>query len=207
MKKCMVFFCLILAVSFVLPLNLMAGVPAAAKKYRRLLVRSTNLHWGLDGPVADLGGQDHAESGWNAEAVSWAGASGLSQFMPATAKWWSKKKGLGAPEPTNPSWALQAQVSYMHWLYGRARASDPCNKMGLALGSYNGGETWTKRDAKKAKSLGLDPENYHDLGKVNAGRSESAKRENREYPIKILERYSPIYQKAGWGESQCSKKF
>lgn len=207
MKKSMVFLCLIVAVSFACPLHLVAGVPPVAKKYRRLLVRSAHGHWGLDAPIANLAAQIHAESAWNATAVSWAGASGLAQFMPATAKWWSKKRGLGASAPTTPTWALQAQASYMHWLYGRARASDPCNKMGITLGSYNGGETWTKRDAKKARSLGLDPESYHDLGSVNAGRNESAKRENREYPIKILERYSPIYMEAGWGESLCSDQF
>ncbi|MGL1931769.1 MAG: transglycosylase SLT domain-containing protein [Desulfotalea sp.] len=195
-----IFFCLNPSVSFATEIK---PVPRAAKKYRRLLVRSAHVYWGLDAPIPYLAGQIKQESNWKPTAKSWAGAEGLSQFMPATAKWWSKKAGLGVPKVTKPTWAFRAQASYMKWLYDRSRANDICNKFGLTTMAYNGGESWVRRDQKLAVKKGLDPANYKDVGLVNAGRKKSAKRENRMYPILIIEKHAPAYIAAGWGESIC----
>ncbi|WP_198408679.1 transglycosylase SLT domain-containing protein [Desulfotalea psychrophila] len=177
--------------------------PQKARHYKRIYIRTAHAYWGLDAPVADLAGQIHAESRWQSDATSWAGAEGLSQFMPATATWWAKKAKLSAPAPTKPLWAMRAQVSYMKWLFVRAQADTPFNKLGLAQKAYNGGETWVRRDQKLALGKGLDPKSWRDVNLVNAGRSASAWRENREYPERIFYKFSPLYKKDGWGRSLC----
>lgn len=182
-----------------------AGIPSQAKKYHRLLVRSAHVSpWGLDAPLADFAGQVHAESMWRSDAKSWVGAAGLAQFMPGTATWFSKLRGLGDAEPYNPAWSLRALAEYDYWLFTRVQAHDVCHQMAFTLSAYNGGLGWVNRDKKKAAAAGLDPLDYwHDVSTVNAGRKESAIRENRAYPDKILHRFAPLYVDAGWGESLC----
>src|SRR5215472_5896826 len=68
------------------------------------------------------------ESNGNRLAVSPAGAVGLSQLMPDTAK------QFGVTDRTDPSQSLQAQAQYMAQLAGRYGGSIP-----LALAAYNWG--------------------------------------------------------------------
>ena len=62
-------------------------IPRAAQQYRATLVRAAHATWGLDAPVAVFAAQVHTESWWRNDTVSHAGAQGLAQFMPATARW------------------------------------------------------------------------------------------------------------------------
>ena len=86
---------------------------AAAQKY------------GLD-PVM-FAAQIEQESGWNPAAKSKAGARGLGQFMPATAK------ALGV-NPLDPLAALDASARYMAQLRDKFGSED------LARQAYNAGE-------------------------------------------------------------------
>jgi len=74
-----------------------------------------------------------AESGGNARAVSKAGAMGLTQLMPATAK------SLGVTDPFDPQQNLQAGARYFKGLL--ERFGDPK----LALAAYNAGPGAVKR--------------------------------------------------------------
>lgn len=97
--------------------------------------------WGLDAPISTFAGQIHQESGWRADVTSPVGASGLAQFMPATAGWISGLHiSLQDNEPTNPTWAIRALVEYDKWLYERVPVSaNHCEQMAFVLSSYNGG--------------------------------------------------------------------
>lgn len=96
------------------------GVPyateinAAAKKY------------GLD--PALLAGLVKQESGFNPAATSGAGAKGLTQLMPATAR------SLGVTDPTDPAQALDGGAKYLREQLDRF-GGDPK----LALAAYNAG--------------------------------------------------------------------
>jgi soluble lytic murein transglycosylase len=87
------------------------------------------------------------ESTFNASVVSWAGAVGLSQVMPATAKYVAK--GLGIPYDKSrlvePAYNLSLGASYLDEVLERFGGSPY-----LALAAYNAGpyrvETWTKRN-------------------------------------------------------------
>ncbi|GMU87504.1 MAG: hypothetical protein AMXMBFR48_27450 [Ignavibacteriales bacterium] len=88
-----------------------------------------------------LKAQVRAESGFNPDALSIAGASGLSQFMSNTWKEWGDgKPGVipfppdGLYDPRDPEDAIRAQAAYMAWLK-RQFGGD----IRLTLAAYNCG--------------------------------------------------------------------
>lgn len=178
-----------------------ASIPQDALRYRSELVRASRYYWGLNAPVATFAAQIHAESRWRSNAVSPVGARGIAQFMPATADWISGIYAhLRANEPENPAWGIRALVTYDAHLWKQIRASDDFQRMAKTLAAYNGGLGWVFRDEKLAASKGLNPLVW--FGSVetcNAGRHAAAKRENTQYPRKILLEYQPLYEGAGWG--------
>jgi hypothetical protein len=74
-----------------------------------------------------LAAQLYAESGFNPFAVSPAGAHGIAQFMPGTAR------GIGLRDPFDPDQAIDAQAHLMRDLLRRFGA------VPLALAAYNAG--------------------------------------------------------------------
>lgn len=180
-----------------------AQVPAAAKPYRAELTRNARAVLGLNAPVALLAAQVHQESAWRPGAVSPAGAAGLTQFMPATARWISELfPELAANDPFNPSWALRALVRYDAWLYARVRAANACQAWAMTLSAYNGGLGWISRDQALASSKGLDRLMWFDsVERVNAGRSAANFRENRDYPRRIIYTHQQRY--STWGGTVC----
>lgn len=69
-----------------------------------------------------------AESGFDAQAVSAAGAQGLMQLMPALSD------ELGVTDPFDPRENIFAGVRYLRWLLDRHNGNES-----LALASYNAG--------------------------------------------------------------------
>ena len=111
------------------------GAPAAGSDRRSLpefvparfagpIARAAQ-RWNVSGTL--LAAQIHAESGFNPFARSPAGAQGISQFMPATAK------AFGLRDPFDPEQAIDAQAHMMRDLL-RQFGSVP-----LALAAYNAG--------------------------------------------------------------------
>ena len=93
-------------------------IPAAANQYKSLLIRAAHCEMGLSSPSALFAAQIHVESRWRADAQSPVGALGLSQFMPATARWLPDvAPHTGEPAPLNPGWSIRALAAYDHWLY------------------------------------------------------------------------------------------
>ena len=96
----------------------LAGVP-----YADLFSRAASRH-GVDASL--LAAMASQESSFNASAVSPAGAQGLMQFMPATAK------GLGV-DPLDPSSAIDGAARYLSSLTKQFGSTE------LALAAYNAG--------------------------------------------------------------------
>ena len=96
-------------------------VPA---KYAPIIARAAQ-RWSVGANL--LAAQIYAESGFNPFARSPAGALGIAQFMPATAR------AYGLRNPFDPEQAIDAQARLMHDLL-RQFASVP-----LALAAYNAG--------------------------------------------------------------------
>ncbi|WP_173084810.1 transglycosylase SLT domain-containing protein [Fundidesulfovibrio magnetotacticus] len=180
-------------------------IPAQAVRYRADLTRCARVHWGLEAPVATMAAQVHQESRWRADAVSPVGAAGLTQFMPATARWMGNvDPELAQAQPFNPGWALRALAAYDRWLWDRVEARAPCERMAMTLSAYNGGLGWIARDKAVARANGADPLAWFEsLERFNAGRSPAAFKENRGYPRRILLTLEPLYERAGWGRGVC----
>jgi len=93
-------------------------------KYAPLIARAAQ-RWSVGANL--LAAQIYAESGFNPFARSPAGAVGIAQFMPGTAR------AYGLRNPFDPAQAIDAQAHLMHDLL-RQFASVP-----LALAAYNAG--------------------------------------------------------------------
>lgn len=185
--------------------QLQPSIPHVANRYRADLVRTSRLVWGIDAPVSSFAAQIHQESGWNSNAVSRVGAQGMAQFMPETSRWISGvNPALRENQPFNQAWAMRALVTYDLWLIQRVEAADACSEMSMALAAYNGGLGWVYRDIALAKAAGVDHRRWFEqVEQFNAGRSEQNFAENRAYPRRILLRYEPLYEAAGWGQGKC----
>ena len=89
------------------------------------ILRDAAQRWNVSAKL--LAAQLYAESGFNPFAVSSAGAQGIAQFMPATAR------AFGLENPFDPEQAIHAQARFMRDLL-RQFGSVP-----LALAAYNAG--------------------------------------------------------------------
>ena len=182
-------------------------IPRAALQHRATLIREARAAWGLNAPVSVFAAQIHTESWWRNDTVSAAGAQGLAQFIPSTARWLpTVAPEVGRPQPFNPAWSLRACVVYDKYLHDRMSAMSidksalsACDRMAFALSGYNGGAGWVNRDRNLAAKKGLNPDRWFGhVETVNAGRKASAIRENRRYVSRII-KYQHAYIRAGWG--------
>ncbi len=113
------------------------AVPA---KYEALVRRAAQTCPGITAPL--LAAQLEAESGWNPDAVSPAGAQGLAQFMPGT--WLGEGvdgNADGIRDPFDPADAIASQASFMCKLLAAVQADQSLagDPIELALASYNAG--------------------------------------------------------------------
>lgn len=175
-----------------------AQVPQAAQQYRADLTRTARVVWGLDAPVATFAAQLHQESGWRADAISRVGAAGLSQFMPATARWIGDiDPELRQAQPFNPGWALRALVVYDRHLYDLAPARFAArDRMWVALRAYNGGMGHWNAEARST-GLRTPTREQVDAACGQARRAALHCPENLGYPHRILVVLQPRY--ALWG--------
>ncbi|MEX0928547.1 MAG: transporter substrate-binding domain-containing protein [Balneolales bacterium] len=102
-------------------------------EYDDLIVKyakNTTLDWKL---IAAL---IYQESQFNPSARSWAGATGLMQLMPRTAR------AYGANNPSNPDENIQAGSKFLEWLegYWHDKIQDEDERMKFVLASYNVGQ-------------------------------------------------------------------
>lgn len=101
------------------------GVPSFVPPRFAGAIARASARWNV--PADLLAAQLYAESNFNPFAVSPAGARGIAQFMPATAR------AYGLSDPTDPGAAIDAQARYMRDLLKRFKTP------ALALAAYNAG--------------------------------------------------------------------
>jgi len=92
-----------------------------------------------------------AESGYNPDALSTAGAIGLMQLMPETAR------AFGVDDPTDPAQNIEGATRYLRQLMDRYL------NLELALAAYNAGETAVARFDNRIPPY---PETRHYVRKV-----------------------------------------
>ena len=97
------------------------------------------------------------ESGFNKYAVSPAGAKGLMQLMPKTAK------ELGVTDPFEAHESIAGATRYLRNLYDLYPESSHPNRARIALASYNGGRGHIKDAQKIAEHREGEPHQWESI--------------------------------------------
>jgi soluble lytic murein transglycosylase len=138
-------------------------------------------------PPALLFGLIREESGFNAKVLSWAGAKGLTQCMPPTARMVARRhkvRGYSWADMDQPELNLRIGSLYLGGLLKRWKGVLP-----LAVGSYNAGPGAMSRMRKKRPNLALD-----------VWVEEISIRQTREYVQRVLASawtYAQLYPELG----------
>ena len=101
-----------------------------------------------------LAAQTFQESRFKPNARSWAGAMGLLQLMPATAR------EVGVANPYDPDENVAGAVRYLEWLretYWEERIPDEKERLKFILASYNAGSGHVMDAQRLTEKYGGDP--------------------------------------------------
>jgi membrane-bound lytic murein transglycosylase MltF len=128
-----------------------------AQQFEHLLdiVKKESAAAGMDWRL--VAAQIQKESGFNPRAQSQAGAQGLMQLMPATAK------ELGVSDPFDPVQNVRGGIKYMLQMrdtHFREGGVTEMERWRFVFAGYNGGPTRINRLREKASASGLDPDIY-----------------------------------------------
>ncbi|QCK16927.1 MltF family protein [Mangrovivirga cuniculi] len=100
----------------------------------------------------------YQESRFNPNVTSWAGAHGLFQLLPETAK------AYGVTDTFNPAENIKAGIAHLEWLdnYWEDRVADSVERKKFILASYNIGQGHILDARRLARKYGADPEVWED---------------------------------------------
>lgn len=100
----------------------------------------------------------YRESQFNPRAQSWAGARGLMQLMPRTAR------EFGASNPFDPQQSIKAGVNFLLWLdkYWAEHIEDPEERQKFVIVSYNVGQGHLQDARSLAEYFDADPNIWED---------------------------------------------
>lgn len=134
----------------------MASETGQISPYDSLLAREAA---GLGWDWRLLAAQVAQESRFDPRARSWAGARGLLQLMPRTAR------EMGVSNPTNPEENVQGGVRYLQWLSGlwQDEIADEDERRKFILASYNAGRGHVLDAQRLAAKHGDDPTKWEDV--------------------------------------------
>ena len=107
-----------------------------------------------------LGAQMFQESRFEPNARSWAGAMGLLQLMPATAR------EVDVSDPYDPDQNVAGAVRYLEWLretYWQERIPDEKERLKFILASYNAGSGHVMDAQRLTEKYGGDPTVWTDV--------------------------------------------
>lgn len=106
-----------------------------------------------------LASQAFQESRFDADARSWAGAMGLLQLMPGTAR------DMGVSDPHDPVQNVEGAVKYIAFLEERWTPSmpDSAARLPFVLASYNAGFGHVEDAQRIAEKNGDDPASWEDV--------------------------------------------
>jgi membrane-bound lytic murein transglycosylase F len=106
-----------------------------------------------------LGSQAYQESRFKPDAKSWAGAQGLLQLMPATAR------QVGVTNPLDPEDNVSGATRYLKWLtdFWDERIEDEGERLKFILASYNTGAGHVEDAQRLASKYGGNPLAWSDV--------------------------------------------
>jgi membrane-bound lytic murein transglycosylase F len=106
-----------------------------------------------------LAAQAYQESRFKPDAKSWAGAAGLLQLMPGTAK------QVGVQNPFDPEDNVRGAVKYLKWLEGfwDEKIEDESERLKFILASYNTGPGHVEDAQRLTEKYGGRPNVWDDV--------------------------------------------
>lgn len=130
------------------------GYASPYDEYYKEHTSSSNWDWRL------LAAQGYAESRFNPRARSWAGATGLMQIMPKTARDFGLKKS----EMTDPSRSIETAVKILEYYEDiiAPYVDDPIERQKFVIASYNAGPGHVLDAIRLAKKYGYDHQVWDD---------------------------------------------
>lgn len=105
--------------------------------------------------------QCYQESGFDPQAVSWAGARGLMQIMPSTAG----QLGVAADNLYNPEENISTAARYIRFLSNHFNdVRDRAERINFILAAYNGGFAHIRDAMALTRKYGGNPTSWKDVG-------------------------------------------
>ncbi|CAB1074724.1 Soluble lytic murein transglycosylase (EC [Olavius algarvensis Delta 1 endosymbiont] len=126
-------------------------------RYSRFIKAAAHKH-GFDWHL--IAAQIYQESRFNPRAKSRAGARGMMQILPRTAR------SLGVKDSYNAVENINAGVRYLKRLYDNYSSIAGSDRMMLALAAYNAGRGHVEDARRLAAQKGLDPNSWDSLKKT-----------------------------------------
>jgi membrane-bound lytic murein transglycosylase F len=100
--------------------------------------------------------QMYEESRFDPDRVSWAGAQGLMQVLPRTAR------EMGTGDPRDPESSVHGGTKYLRWLIDSFDPQIPlAERIRFALAGYNAGRGHVVDARRLAERLDLDPDRWY----------------------------------------------
>lgn len=141
------------------------GIISTYDNYFKAAARYTGWDWRL------IAAQCYQESGFDPNAVSWAGASGLMQIMPATAR----QYGLSEDRLFSPSENITAAAQHIRYLQRQfSDIPDPEERVCFVLAAYNGGLGHIRDAQALARKHGANAQKWSDVGQFVLNLSNAA---------------------------------
>jgi soluble lytic murein transglycosylase-like protein len=132
-------------------------VSSRLSRYRKFIKAAAKKH-GFDWHL--IVAQIYQESHLNPLAKSSAGARGLMQILPGTAR------SLGVNDIYNPVENINAGVRYLKTLYDQYKSIEGADRMLMALAAYNAGRGHVEDARRLAIKKNLDPDSWESLKKT-----------------------------------------
>jgi len=189
------------------PEDLVTGF-SKCRPYYVLIIKANRYYWGHDDYIAATMAQMYTESACDRFAKSWVGAEGLLQFMPRTAAGLqlTAKCDIGInADPYNLKWITMAGVCYNKYLYNRNYEFPlVCDRYAAAMSAYNGGQKYVNVKREKC-SGGCDATKwFNNVEYMATRRKPSNEHENRQYPHRVLKKFTPKFIESGYiGKDLC----
>lgn len=130
------------------------GVISIYDRFFKEAARYTGWDWRL------IAAQCYQESGFDPNAISWAGARGLMQIMPGTAR----QLGLAEADAFEPMHNIAAAARLIRTLQGQwSDIPDAGERVKFVLASYNGGQGHIRDAQALTRKYGGDPHRWADV--------------------------------------------
>ncbi len=140
------------------------GVISTYDAYFKEAAHAVGWDWRL------VAAQCYQESGFDPNAVSWAGASGLMQLMPSTAA----QMGLKQEFIFKPAENIAAATRYISHLQSIFKSvSDPMERICFVLGAYNAGPGHIQDAQALARKYGRNANSWADVSEYVRGLSQA----------------------------------